>query len=106
MFKKVFEEALQFYFFEADDPFEIPERFKPTKCDDGLINVWAPVDGKGGCFAHKTYDPKRERFLTTTEYWRRVDNERREKLGSLILTPMFSKEWEEFQEWKRGKDEN
>lgn len=100
MFKKLFN--LDFYFWEVLNPNEPPARWKPTKHDDGIITLWKTETGKNGLTTHRAYNPKEGRFLTTSEYWRRYDKIVKGKYGDPMIVPIMSKEWEEFQEWKRS----
>ena len=105
MFKKIFNQALKFYFWEVIDSNEPPSRWKPTKHKDGIITMWKTEFGKSGLTSHQAYDPTNERFLTTSEYWRRSDEIQREKYGEPMIVPIMSKEWDEFQEWKKIKEQ-
>ena len=103
MLKKNFDYELNFYFFEVVDPNEPPNQWKSHKDDDGIIMMWKTESGKYGLRSHQAYNPKEERFLTTSEYWRRSDKRIKDELGEPMLVPIWSTEWEEFQEWKRSK---
>ena len=103
MFKKTFSYAMKFYFWEVIEPVKIPESWSPSIQDDGFIDVWKPVSGKNGLYAHQTYDPYEERFLTTEEYWRRSERKIKEKYGKLMLLPVRENEYEEFLAWKLEK---
>jgi len=106
MFEKNFRKALDFYFWEVIDPNEPPSQWSPHKHNDEIITVWRTHSDKNGLTSYQAYDPKKERFLTSSEYWKRSDKRIKEKYGKIMILPVYEKEWNEFQKWKREKNEN
>lgn len=108
MFKRLFDHALDFYFWETVDPLNVPTQFHPSDENDGFIMCSVPVRHKGklqrGLRAIQWYDVRQGRFETGFESQDRIVKEREKRYGKMIMMPVYEKEWSEFQDWKEQNE--